>query len=134
LGGRNSGFGGSTSNNDAISRAKGNDDGRLYGDGRGTGASQDVRRGKVYSNVNGYTIVNDTKKSDSESFVNLTEKNTQFSFKEDSDNNKNITTNNENEASDNKKSASYTKAEAVRFYCYKQQNPKGQLSDFVLFG
>ncbi len=75
--------------NRAISKGKEYDNGRVYRDGRGSGNSQDVRRGKVYSNVNGYTIVNDTKKSGSESFVNLTEKNTQFSFKENSDNNKN---------------------------------------------
>ena len=36
-----------------------------------------------------------------------------FSFKKDSDNKKNITANNEYEASDNKKPTSYTKAEAV---------------------
>ena len=37
----------------------------------------------------------------------------QFSFKEDSDNNKNTAFNNENKSADNKKSASYTKTEAV---------------------
>jgi len=51
-------------------------------------------------------------KGDAEKYIPRKMEKAQFSFKEDSDNNKNVTANNENEASNNKKSASYTKAEA----------------------